>query len=413
MTASDRFALSRSIETPDVPAVEIVSTTRRDEARSAMATVAALRERDVPIRDIAVVVRDLDPYEEPLFRAALQYGITPVFWTQLRVTRTRPYALVTAVCEVLANDTPDLETLTRPLELRWSPRQVTSEAWPIEPEELHRSTDALSQEARSISEWADVLESAEEVDDRLRKFAEWVESAPSPDPESVTSLLDDVVEAYAERGLPETKAADSPALLETEIDARAVVRVRTLVRQLQHKFADRLEEGSMERSWSDVSELAGVIATQRPGRREHSNARALDILEANDIWALDVPYVIALGLTADEWPQPSQSALPPEFQEALLRGDGQSGKLAPQPAWAGGRDRDQFLDTLQSANRCVVVTRYTQTTDNDDVPRSPLLDHLDTRQITEEARQRLLGCERELPPEIRGFVAAETEGNDD
>jgi len=91
-----------------------------------------------------------------------------------------------------------------------------------------------------------------------------------------------------------------------------------------------------------------VIATQRPGRREHSNARALDVFEANDIWALDVPYVIGVGMTAEEWPQPSRSPLPPEFQEAILRG-GATGTLAPQPAWVGGRDRDQLGDVLRAA----------------------------------------------------------------
>jgi len=121
VTGSDRLALSAPIDTPDVPTIEIASPTRRDEARSAMAVAAALRDSGVPVRDIAVAVRDLDPYEEPLFRAALQYGIAPVFWTQLRVTRTRPYALVESVCGALAGDTVDRETLLRPLELRWSP----------------------------------------------------------------------------------------------------------------------------------------------------------------------------------------------------------------------------------------------------------------------------------------------------
>ncbi|KKF39411.1 hypothetical protein FK85_28750 [Halorubrum saccharovorum] len=140
-----------------------------------------------------------------------------------------------------------------------------------------------------------MIESTDGVDDRFRRFVEWLDAAPAPEPESVASVLGETVEGYADRGLPETKAADSPALLDTETDARAVVRVRTLVRQLRHKFSDRLEAGTLERSWSDVADLAGVIATQRPGRREHSNARALDVFEANDVWTLEVPYVIAVG----------------------------------------------------------------------------------------------------------------------
>lgn len=215
MTSSDRLALSGAIDTPDVPTVEVVSPTRRDEARSAMAVVAELRDQDVPIRDIAVVVRDLDPYEEPLFRAAIQYGITPVFWTQLRVTRTRPYALVVAVCETLAEDNTDLETLIQPLELGWAPPEAGSETWPLPPRELYRSADRLPRDPQSAAEWSEIVDTTAGIDVRLRRFTEWVADAPTPEPESIASLLDDVVEAYADHGLPETKAADSPALLQT------------------------------------------------------------------------------------------------------------------------------------------------------------------------------------------------------
>lgn len=102
---------------------------------------------------------------------------------------------------------------------------------------------------RSIPEWIEVIDSTDGADDRIRRFAEWIAAAPPLEPVSVASLLGEVVEGYAERGLPETKVADSPALLDTETDARAIVRVRTLVRQLRHKFADRLEEDAIERSW--------------------------------------------------------------------------------------------------------------------------------------------------------------------
>jgi ATP-dependent helicase/nuclease subunit B len=387
-----------------------------------MAVVASLRDHGVPIRDIVVVVRDLDAYEEPLFRAAIQYGLTPVFWTQLRVTRTRPFALIEAVCEVLDEERVDGETLLRPLELCWSPRSIPgqdgqsvsmSRRWPIDPATASGVRERLPDGRRTISEWVDVVEASEDVDRRFRCFVEWLADASTPEPESVSTLLGDVIEGYAEHGLPETKAGDSPALLETETDARAVVRVRTLVRQLRHKFVDRLEEGTVDQSWGDVADLAGVIATQRPGRREHSNARALDVLEANDVWALDVPYVVTLGMTADQWPRPPESVLPAEFQEAVLQGDGQSGLLAPQPAWIGGRDRDQFSDTLRAAGQCVVVTRYTQTREGNEVQPSPLLEYLNTDRVGEKDRERLMSADRLLPPEIRGFVRAETEDCDE
>jgi ATP-dependent helicase/nuclease subunit B len=283
----------------------------------------------------------------------------------------------------------------------------------MEAEAVHRARDVLPDGSRPIPEWIELFDSVDGADDRLRRFAEWIDAAPSPEPASVTSLLGEAIEGYAERALPETKSADSPALLDTETDARAIVRVRTLVRQLRHKFADRLEAGTLERSWSAVADLAGVIATQRPGRREHSNARALDVFEANDLWALEVPYVIAVGLTAEEWPRPSQSALPPEFREAVLRGEGATGALAPQPAWVGGRDRDQFVDALRAAGDCVVVTRHTRSPGGDEVARSPLLDHVETRRVSEESRRRLVGADRELPPALRDLVGGGPNGDDD
>jgi len=244
---------------------------------------------------------------------------------------------------------------------------------------------------RSIPEWIEVIDSTDGADDRIRRFAEWIAAAPPLEPVSVASLLGEVVEGYAERGLPETKVADSPALLDTETDARAIVRVRTLVRQLRHKFADRLEEDAIERSWADVADLAGVIATQRPGRREHSNARALDVFEANDIWALDVPYVIGVGMTAEEWPQPSRSPLPPEFQEAILRGRERRGRS--RRSRRGSAAATAISSGTCSGRRGGASSSpdIPERPGDDDVARSPLLDHLDTRRVSEDARRRLIG----------------------
>ena len=409
MTTSERLKLSRPFDPPTIPTVELVSPTRREEARSAMAIVVELRDRDIPIRDIAVVARDLDSYEQPLYRAAVQYGITPVFWTQLYVTRTRPYALVESICEALDADEPDRRTLLRPLEHRWTPFNEPADDWPIDPEILYRVKHALPQDARSIDEWIEILETIDDADSRFTTFVKWLDNVPEPNPETVTSVLSDVVEAYADHGLAVTKESDSPALLDTETDARAVVRVRTLVQQLRHKFVDRLDEGTLERSWGDVADLANVIATQRPGRREHSNARALDVREANDVWMLDIQYVIAVGMTADEWPRTTESAVPPEFQEIVLRGDDDTSKLAPRTAWTDGRDRDQFLDVFRAAQTGVILTRHIQTVDGDDVHPSPFLDHLDLETVAELHRQRLLSTDRKLPPEVQGFLEKQTE----
>ena len=327
MTAVDRLTLSEMPGDADVPVTELVTTTRRKEARTVMATVAGLRDFGVPVRDVAVVARDLDLYEEPLYRAAVQYGITPVFWVQLRVTQTRPFALVKSVCDVLGTEAPSREVLCRPLEHRWCPETATSPSWPIDPHTVQVSMQVLPDESRTLGEWHDELEANPETNDRLLTYVEWLDDCPEPTPTAIADVLMDVVERYEELGLPVTEQHDSQALVETERDARAVVRVKTLVEQLRHKYADRLDQGTLDRSWSSVVELSQLIATQRPGRREHSNARAVDVLEANDVWLLDVPYVISLGLVDGEWPKQTESVVPPELQEEILRGEGRVGKI--------------------------------------------------------------------------------------
>jgi ATP-dependent helicase/nuclease subunit B len=385
----------------------MVSKTRRDEARSVMALVAGLRERGVPIRDIVVVARDLDAYEEPLSRAAVGHDVAPVFWTQLRVTRTRPYALVESICDAVGDDEVDKRALLRPLEHRWTPPDVGGGDWPIEPQTIQRARNSLPEGALSLDDWMDVIDESDDADYRIKAFVHWLADAPDPHPSQVGSLLSDVVEAYAEHGLPETKSTDSPALLDTETEARAVVRVRTLVDQLPHKFADRLDEGALDRSWSAVAELANVIAKQRPGRREHSNARAVDVLEANDVWALDIPYVIAVGLTASEWPDETASPIRSEFQEAVLRGDGETSKLAPDASWIDARDRDHLADTLRAAANGVIVTRHAETVSGDRVYPSPFLEFFDADAVPDTELEQLRSTDRALPASVRTMLSDE------
>lgn len=412
MTASDRLALTEPLGDADVPVVELVTTTRWREARAVMATVAALRDHGVPVRDIAVVARDLDEYESPLYRAAIQYGITPVFWLQLRVTETRPFSLVESVCDVLGAEKPSRELLCRPLEHRWSPPSATAASWPIDPEITQASIQALPPEPQTLTEWHDELEANSSVDDRLVTYVEWLHNCPEPRPTEVTDTLIDIVESYEQLGLPVTKANDTPALVETERDARAVIRVKTLVQQLRHKYADRLADGTLEQSWSSVAELSHLITTQRPGRREHANARAVDIVEANDVWLLDVPYVIGVGLIDGEWPQKTESVVPAELQEAILHGEGDVGMLAPRTAWTTGRDRDQFDDTVRAAGSGLVVTRHTETTTGEERRISPLLKQLDTDVVPDDERQRLLGPERELPSTVRQMLDIEVNSDE-
>lgn len=404
MMSPARLALSEPLEGASVPVTEVVARTRRAEARCVMATVAGLRDNGVSVRDIAVVVRDLDPYEEPLYRGAIQYGLTPVFWTQLRVTQTRPYALVESVCNVLGAETPDREALYRPLEHRWCPPSGTTSSWPIDPKTVQTAIQAVSNRSQTIAEWRDEFDAHPDLDERFVAYVEWLNNRPEPTPRTVRNVLGDVVEAYEEFGLPATKAGDSPALIETERDARAVVRVTMLLEQLQRKYADRIKDGTIDRSWSDVTELCQLIATQRPGRREQSNVRAVDVLEANDVWLLDIPYVVAAGLVDRVWPQQTERIVPPELQEAILAGDDQAAVLAPRTAWTDGRDRDQFDDTVRAARNGLIVTRHTHGADGEQRRPSPLLDSFDVESVPEDQRRGLLGPDRVLPSAIRAML---------
>ena len=407
MTTPQRLSLAKPLDDADVPVAELVATTRREEARSVIAIVAGLLDRGIPIRDIAVVARDLEPYEEPLYRAAIQYGITPVFWLQLRVTQTRPYSLIESVCDVLGSTHPSRSVLCRPLEYRWCPPAATAARWPLPPKEIQHSQQALPETAQSLEEWHEEIEQNPAVDDRLLTYVEWLIKCPEPTPAAVTDTLLDLLDRYAELCVPVTEAHDSPALLKTERDTRAVLRAQTLIRQLSQKYAEQLDEGTHTRSWEYIVELAHLIATQRPGRREHSNARALDIFEANDIWLLDIPYVITVGLIDGEWPKHTESVVPPELQEEILRGDDRVGTLAPRTSWTTGRDRDQFADTVATAGSGLIVTRYTETPAGDACRPSPLLEQVDTTAVLDSEQQQLVSSNRDLPAAIQHMLDEE------
>ena len=137
-----------------------------------MALVKSLRERGIPIRDIAVVVRDLDTYEKSLCRAALQYGIAPVCWTQLRVTRTRPYALVESICEVLAAGEVDSNSLLRPLDHRWAPPDADTDGWPVEPKTVQQAKSTLSKGPRALEEWVKTVETSDDIPDAMETASE-------------------------------------------------------------------------------------------------------------------------------------------------------------------------------------------------------------------------------------------------
>lgn len=396
-----RFDVSNT--DPNFPIASIEASTRYQESRVAIAVVATLRDHGVPVRDIVVVARNLDSYEDLLAQAAIRHGITPVFWKQIELIETTPYQLVAAVCELFGTPEPDGGVLLRPLELGWTP-QETTDNWPVSVEVLREVCHRLPEDSRPLDAWQSLIEEATWIDRRVLEYVEWVACAPDPTPTAIDSVLGGVVESYRERALPERKETDSPALLQTETAARATVRMETLVEQVESKYKQRLADGWADESWTTIQGICESLARQRPGRREHANARALDILEANDIWARKVPYVVAVGLIDGEWPSHVESEIPPELQHTILVGDGDIDRLAPQTAWYDGRDYDQFFDTIAAATRGIVVTRHKHDIDGSQTAWSPLLRHLDAIPIGRTARKQLLSTDRDLPGPIASML---------
>lgn len=391
----------------------MVTPTKRDEARSVMALIKGLLEEGVSERDIAVVVRSLDKYEDVLFRASLQHDIVPDIWTQLRLTQTRPFSLAIAVCDALAAGEIDKETLLQPLEYRWAPLGTSGSDWPMSPKNVQHTKAVLPENDLTRQEWADLVKRVNHIDGRLSTYLQWLEGVPEPTPATAAAVISDVVDSYATHGLRDIEVADGPALLETETDASAVKRVKKLGDQLETKLGDRLERPSVEQSWATVAELATIIATQRPGSRDHSHARAVDIYEGNDIWGLDIPYVIAAGLTSSDWPKATMSTLQPEFEERVLRGSGEASLLAPNTSWTTARDRDHFADTLRAAGRGLIIARHSETMDGETVHPSPFLDPLDMNQLTTTELQQLRSPERELPAAINTMLSSDVEADTD
>lgn len=388
----------------DVRVAEIETTTRHQEVRAAMAVVDALCDHGVSVRDIVVVARDLDAYEDPLTRAGVRRGITPVFWTQIDLVSTRPFQLVAALCEVFATPEPDRKSLLRPLELGWVPPDPGNE-WPLSPETLAEASHELPDTSETVDAWRSLLQEATSSYPRIREFVEWVATVPKPTPDAVVDVLGSAVESYREAVLPQQLARDSPALVETKTAARAVVRVERLLAQVERKYAQRLSDGLIDESWTNIAGICESLATQRPGRREHANARALDVLEANDIWARQIPFVVAVGLVEEEWSRRPRSVVPTEMQHAILSGADAAKCLSPRTAWIGGREYDQFADIVQAATAGLVVTRHAQTVDGVHRARSSLLDDLNSERVGQAARQRLVSHDGTLPRVIRSMLA--------
>jgi ATP-dependent helicase/nuclease subunit B len=392
---------------PDAPAVTLPAKTRPQEARLVMATVDELRARGVPIRDILVVTGDIEQYEPALVRAAIRYGHTPTVWTHLPVVETQPYALCAHLCTVLGAAQTSIDTLCQPLTHGWCPG-APERGWPMPTADIRTVCRRAPAGEYTIGEWRARLLAVEGIDGRLAPYLAWLADQPqSPTPAAVTDTLEPVLDRYEEQVLPHIADEDTPALRRTERDVRALVRMEELLPRIRSKYDLWLADGRTTRSWATVERICELLATQYPGRREHGNARALDIIAANDAWGRTVPYVIAVGLSDGIWPRQPATLTPTLLQQRILTGRGTLAGLAPRPQWECLRQYDQFAETVNAATRGVILTRHVRTHEGIERAPSPLLGTIETTPVARPTAAGLVQSSRRVPAPLAALLPAD------
>lgn len=401
----------------DTTRVEIVADSRQAEARRVLAVVAEYADSGGSPSDVAVVVPDPEAYESPLSNAASRHDLPTATWTQLPLTDTLPYRLVAACCRVLDSDPCSCESFLGPLVYQWTPPSLADTEPPRDSgtprgrdgspssllvantdESVGDTTVGASELSLLRAAFRDDLQgdetperptlewcrrvTAREVPPVVEAYCEWLEShhhEGRPQPETVESALSPVLEAYEETVLPARRRRDDPTLSRTAQAARAVVRTQDLVTEVVEKYERRIETDESP-SWALVGRLAETVGGLRAGRREHANAHALDVIDANDTWGLSRDVVIAVGLRQGGWIESRQGSLPPELQERLWHRD--DSPLGLRAAWSERRVRDHFRDTVSAASDTLVCTRPRNDPDGTTVPPSPLLAEIDTETVT-------------------------------
>ena len=376
---------------PDVPLVEIPVSRPQDESRAAFTVVDRLLDSGIPKREILVVASTLQDYEPDLARAAIRRGLTPTFWTQLDLENTQLYRLLHGTVKLLGENrfhtATDLQTI---LAMGWTPPNPDEDAWPVTQLEAVNAFEGITPNSvESLAQWHTEFASRENADQVLT-LLNWLGRDHSPAPQTVEAVLSGLVERYREYVLPTVMDDDGPALLDTETAARTTVRMETLVKQVAAKYRARRSSARMAAAWTNVASLIESVASQAPGRREHANALAIDVMEPNDVWPQKSKYVIVLGLVEGEWPSPADSQVPAELRDAINGGHEGAEAIVPRPSWTGGRAVDQFAEVLDAATDGVLLLRHTQTVEGEGVPPSSLLDMVPTSTAAEHEREALL-----------------------
>jgi len=397
-----------SAERPATPVVGLVGRTRQEETRLAVATAASLSEQGVSPSDIVIATADVDQYEDGLTRAAARYGCTVAVWRPLQLKRTVPYRLVSATLRLLAvrGQRPvAIETLTEPLTLGWvSPRD---EPEPLAPAAIQEVSRRHAGVAQSIPEWQATIATA--ALDRPQKrswmaYVNWIAAQPdAPTSKDVTDALEPMLDRYDATHLPETPG--ERAVSELAATLRGRERTTELVTMTRRRYARWLAAGRTERRWRVVNELLESFATAVPGRRELPTAAAIDVMEANDLWALSVPYVIAVGLVAGAWPSTPASPVPSVARTIIE--DSDIDGVRPHSAWTTARDRDQFAAAHNTATTALVVTRHEMAADGVENRPSRFLEETQLTHMSNEAQNRLMADPSVLPEPLRDCLPTE------
>ncbi|GGN16359.1 hypothetical protein [Halarchaeum nitratireducens] len=411
---------------PAVPVAEVVAPTRRTEARAAMAAVDALLERGAAVADVAVVARDVDRYERALTRAGREYGRHLSVWTQLAVTETRPYRVLSA-CVALLDATSDEgegeitpADLFAPFDVEWvPPRADRGRVWPLDHGDVAVVRRALADDSGDVETWRRRLDALDPATDGeaaaragVRRLLAWAEThAGAPRPETVEPTLGPVLDACERVVLPAVRDADTSDLGATSRGARALSRSRDLLGEVRAKYGDWCGRGYVEASWAAVADVLDALVTTRPGRREHDNAERIDVLDATDAWVRTVPYVVAVGFVDGEWPERPSGAFPPAFRDAVVAGDGGPGggaALGVRGAWTEARERDHLADAVGAAGAGLVCTRFATGADGVTAYRSPFLAEVapDAPVVDGEDLSSLLAADRRVPDALAGVLGA-------
>jgi ATP-dependent helicase/nuclease subunit B len=393
-----------------VPAAELVADTPEAEARLAAAVVAGHLRNGVSPSDVLVVARDAAEYERHLRRALDRHDVPVAVWAQLPVEHTVPYRQFAAVCTLLGSDEPTLDELLAPLEFDWVPPEsavehTDSTPWPLSTERVGALRGVLADDSGSeqpgltVEGWVDRLSDAVKGNDLsrergrpLRRFLDWVGEQPEmPEPAALHGTFEPLVEAGREVALSAVFESDSSDLTRTSRYARALSRIEELLTDTRAKYREWLEAGDVPRSWLAVADLAERVVTTRPGRREHANAAAVDVIDATDAWLREAPHVVALGMVDGVWPRRVESVFPEPLRQAVVDGDGAAARrLAVPGRWTAAREADHLASGLGAATETLACTRYRRDREGTTQERSPLLADVPTRSVDGEATQSLL-----------------------